>query len=268
MMLRRMFELIESKIVRVRFGFNELSSYMSRDVRDEVTISYLKVALKDRDRHASVSAIYRVKNGAQFIELSILSVAPLCREIIVVDNGSTDSTLEIVERLKNELKDVIEIKIFHYPLQVALAGKKYKDEIKEFPERSLAKYYNYAFSLATSDFLMKCDAHYIYTPAGLDKIRKKLISNPDYNDVISFRGIEIFGAMLSCEPFLIRKNSFEYYDSDFFEILKVKRKRDFFQRIKTKIYSPCFIHVKRLSYIKSISHNGYNAASFLYKIDD
>lgn len=38
-----------------------------------------------------------MKNGAQFIELSILSIAAFCREIIIVDNNSTDDTLLIVE---------------------------------------------------------------------------------------------------------------------------------------------------------------------------
>ncbi len=267
MIISKLFYKIESKIVNVRLNFNELSGFLTRDNRDSLTVKYLSKTVTNRDKHPSITAVYRVKNGATFIELSILSVAALCREIIIVDNGSTDSTLLIVEKLKNELKDVCEIKIFHYTEQVALAGDKYYDEVKKYPARSLATYYNYAFSLATSDFVMKCDAHCIYTPAGINKIQSKLISLYNYTDVISFRGIEVFGAILSCEPYLIRKDSFEYCDSVFFEVLKLKNKRTLLQKIMSRISMPCFIHVKRLSYIKTIHMSNLSPVEYLYKND-
>lgn len=267
MIISKLFNKIESKIVNIRLNFNELSSFLTRDTRDSLTVKYLSKAVSDRNKHPSITAVYRVKNGATFIELSILSVAALCREIIIVDNGSTDSTLLIIEKLKNELKDICEIKIFHYAERVALAGDKYYDEVKKHPERSLATYYNYAFSLATSDFVMKCDAHYIYTPAGISKIQSKLISLYNHTDVISFRGIEFFGALLACEPYLIRKGSFEYCDSVFFEVLKLKNKRTFLQKIMSRISMPCFIHVKRLSYIKTIHISKLSPVEYLYKND-
>lgn len=46
-----------------------------------------------------ISAIYLVKNEEQFLELSLGSVRPYVSEVIVVDTGSTDKTLEIAERL-------------------------------------------------------------------------------------------------------------------------------------------------------------------------
>jgi len=42
-----------------------------------------------------IVAIYRVKNEARFIEQSIKSVVDLCSEIIVLDDNSTDNTVEI-----------------------------------------------------------------------------------------------------------------------------------------------------------------------------
>ncbi|WP_341517169.1 glycosyltransferase [Citrobacter gillenii] len=265
MIIKKIFNKFESHIVNIRFDYNELSGFLTRNARDSLTVKYLSEAISNRNKHPSVTAVYRVKNGATFIELSILSVAMLCREIIIVDNGSTDSTLLIVEKLKNDLKEICDIKIFHYTQQVALAGNTYSDEVKRFPERSLAKYYNYAFSLATSDFVMKCDAHCIYTPAGINKIQTKLISKSNYTDVISFRGIEVFGAILACEPYLIRKDSFEYYDSIYFEVLKLKNKRTLLQKIMSRISMPCYIHVKRLSYIKMVYASKLSPVEYLYK---
>ena len=39
-----------------------------------------------------ITAIYRVKNEARFIEQSIKSVVDFCSEIIVLDDNSTDGT--------------------------------------------------------------------------------------------------------------------------------------------------------------------------------
>src|SRR6185312_7547964 len=48
-----------------------------------------------------ISAFIICKNEANYIERCIRSVA-LCAEIIVVDSGSTDATLQIVEKLQME----------------------------------------------------------------------------------------------------------------------------------------------------------------------
>ena len=42
-----------------------------------------------------ITAIYRVKNEARFIEHSIKSITDFCSEIIVLDDNSTDKTVEI-----------------------------------------------------------------------------------------------------------------------------------------------------------------------------
>jgi glycosyltransferase involved in cell wall biosynthesis len=43
-----------------------------------------------------IVALLRVKNGIPFIEMWLNNIAPLVDEIVVVDNGSTDKTLEIL----------------------------------------------------------------------------------------------------------------------------------------------------------------------------
>lgn len=265
MSIKNLFLNLESYLVKLKLNYNELAGFLTRDERDIFTIREIERVIKNRAKHPSITAIYRVKNGAQYIELSIMSVAPICSEIIVIDNGSTDGTLEIVERMKYELGELCDIKIFNYDSPVALAGNGYHEEVTKHPERSLAKYYNYSFSLASSEYLMKCDAHYIYTPAGISRIQSRLIQTYQTNKVIVFRGIEIFGSLLACEPYLIKKGCFEYHDAEMFEVLKLKFKRSLKQRLLGRISSPCFIHVKRLSYVKSVFKKGITPVEYLYK---
>ena len=74
--------------------------------------------------------------------------------------------------------------------------------------------------------------------------------------------------MLDCEPYLIRKNSFKYYDTQYFERLTLNKKRSFIQKIKGRISSPCFIHVKRLGYVKSVHLCEINPVEYMYKNDN
>ena len=42
-----------------------------------------------------ITAIYRVKNESRFIEQSLKSVVDICSDIVVLDNNSSDDTVEI-----------------------------------------------------------------------------------------------------------------------------------------------------------------------------
>ena len=53
-----------------------------------------------------ITCIYRVKNEARFIEQSIKSVVDLCSEIIVLDDNSTDNTVEICSSF-DKVSDII-----------------------------------------------------------------------------------------------------------------------------------------------------------------
>jgi len=50
-------------------------------------------------RPKGISVMMRVKNEERWIETSIKSIVNIADEIIIADNGSTDSTLEVVNRL-------------------------------------------------------------------------------------------------------------------------------------------------------------------------
>ncbi|WP_154124406.1 glycosyltransferase [Grimontia hollisae] len=195
-----------------------------------------------------ISAIYRVKNGAEYIELAMLSVAPLVNEIVCVDNGSTDDTMTIVQRLKEELKDIVTIRIYQYKERTELAGSGYSKRVKDNPSGSLAKFYNYCFGLGTSDYLIKCDAHYIFTAKGLYHIQRAIKERPDF---ILYSGLEIYGKKMGSEPFIFKNNEdYEFVDDLRYERLVLKGTK------KVQINTPCFLHVKRISYAKNIRKSG------------
>ncbi len=59
-------------------------------------------AVSRPDRPTGVSAIVRVKDEAEWLDISIRSILEVADEIIVGDNGSTDQTSEILEELKRK----------------------------------------------------------------------------------------------------------------------------------------------------------------------
>jgi hypothetical protein len=75
--------------------------------------SVLGLAPRPGGRPLGVSAIVRVKNEEEWIEPSLLSVSDAVDELVVVDNGSTDRTPEILARLSRALSP--KVKLFFRP---------------------------------------------------------------------------------------------------------------------------------------------------------
>lgn len=95
-----------------------------------------------------------VKNEEQVLDRCLNSFNKLFDEIIIVDTGSTDKTMEIARKHTP--------KVFEYPW------------INDF---SAAR--NYSFSLATSDFIMWLDADDVITPLELKRLKdlKQTLTN-------------------------------------------------------------------------------------------
>lgn len=228
-------------------NFSIFQALLSRDKFDYLSSSSIRTYNSRKAEIPTISAVIRVKNGGEYIESSILSIAPLVTEIILVDNQSSDNTREIVERLSNELKYICDIKYFTYNKKLALAGEGYLNQVSSKQGASLADYYNYCFSLATCDYVLKWDAHIIMYPHAIAEIQRK-ISQKKY-DAIKFRGVEVYGKLLSPEIRLYRHDdSIRYIDSEHYEIV------DFSKRLKiVSLFKPVHLHIKRLSYVKYIN---------------
>ena len=207
----------------------------------------------------TISAVYRVKNAETFLYMSIYSIAPICSEIIIVDNNSSDNTLEIAEKIKSELKGKVDVKIYSYNKELAIAGPSYKPDLQF--KGSLADYYTYCFSKATSDYVMKCDAHLLYNPKGLLAIQAKIAKQPK---VIIFRGVELYGLRLPLEWYIFRNDrSFNYTDGEFWEQVNFDFKLSMLEKFQCTIFTPLFLHYKRVVYAKM--DNTQSLIAQLYK---
>ncbi|WP_370558711.1 glycosyltransferase family 2 protein [Edwardsiella tarda] len=224
---------------------------------DAATIDKVRKQVKLKEKLPSISVVYRVKNGGEYLELSILSISAFATEVIVVDNDSSDNTIEIVSRLNEQLRGVCDVKLFNYKEKLAIAGKGYRQSLIKDPGGSLAKFYNYCFSLSSCDYVMKFDAHCMLLPSAIDKLQKEIMKSIDG---VIFRGVEVYGKSLSMELYLYKKClGFKYCDGDYYEMLQWDR------GINVKrIRYPLFIHMKRLVYAKHLFCDG-NVIAEKYK---
>lgn len=112
-----------------------------------------------------LSGIMRVKNDAEFIEASIDSCIDALDELVIVYNGCTDHSPQLILQKQQQYPD--KIKVYEYePLVVAnnLTEKEYQKALK-LPDDSphlLCNYYNFALSKATYAYAIKIDADQIY----------------------------------------------------------------------------------------------------------
>lgn len=116
---------------------------------------------------ASLSGCIVVRNGKSRIQMCLDALIPVVNEYVVVDTGSTDGTIELVESWKAK----------HPNFKVVLdkVGSRFHDSEGIF-DFGAAK--NHALSLATSDYVMWCDVNDILTRGpevrnAFDKIVRK-----------------------------------------------------------------------------------------------
>jgi len=100
----------------------------------------------------TVSVCMMVKNEEHNLPRCLKSIKPLADEIIVVDTGSTDKTVEIAESFG--------AKIYHHPW-----------------ENDFSKHRNQSISYATSDWILIADAdeEFFFGPDGVREIKEKVL---------------------------------------------------------------------------------------------
>jgi len=127
-------------------------------------------------RPQGISAMIRVKNAIDWIEACIRSIDKLADEIVVVDNGSTDGSYELIKKLENEIN---KLRLF------------------SFPDATLVDLSNYALNLTRYQWVIKWDADFIAHTNGdsdIRKLRKFILSlNPHYYYCIYLRPVHLFG---------------------------------------------------------------------------
>lgn len=119
------------------------------------------VKLYWRNRRKKITAMIRVKNEAEFLSPSVLSMAHLVDEIVIIDNLSTDKTPEVAARLKRDLS--AKVQVYAYPHEVARMGEDYHALQRKDANSPglLHNYYNWCLSKCQMPFIMKWDGDMI-----------------------------------------------------------------------------------------------------------
>lgn len=220
---------------------------------DSLVGEFQRKLISNKKDLPTISAIFRIKNAETYLESSVTSIAPICTEIVIVDNNSSDKSIDVCYKLQEQLKDVCNVKIYSYKNKLAIAGENYSKNLNS--ANSLAAYYTFAFSKATSDYVMKADAHLLYTPLALEKIQNKLRKG---RRVIIFKGIELYGMKLSFERYIFKNDaSYSFVDGESYEELRFNYKLSKWEQFRSTIMTPCFIHFKRIRYINNLGNNNF-----------
>jgi glycosyltransferase involved in cell wall biosynthesis len=111
---------------------------------------------------SSLSVCVLAKNEERIIEKSLSSICSLADEIIFVDTGSTDKTLEIAAKYTN--------KIFH------------KNWNNDF-----ASMYNFAFSKSSCDYCILWDADFVLQQDSINSFTDLKKANFDSSDQVSVK---------------------------------------------------------------------------------
>jgi glycosyltransferase involved in cell wall biosynthesis len=104
-----------------------------------------------------VSAMLRVKNEERNIAACLASIYEAFDDIVVVDNGSSDATVRIVNEFARANDPTGKIRVFSYPFPIARCGEEHRGT-PEDSVHSLAYYYNWCLSRCRGRYVVKWDA--------------------------------------------------------------------------------------------------------------
>jgi len=132
-----------------------------------------------KNKKKRISAMIRVKNGEDFLEASVLSIASVVDEVVFINNQSSDNTSEIIDSLALHLKDQLLIKKFEYNYNVVRVGEESFILQKKEPRSPCLthNFYNWCVKQCSCPFILKWDDDMIATPELLKEIKSFKISS-------------------------------------------------------------------------------------------
>ncbi len=117
--------------------------------------------------------VYWIKNEARFIEKSLKSVMEICSEIIVMDNNSTDDTVEICSGF-DKVTEIIKRK------ELPLDEVRYKNIIYEHARKS------------DPDFILAVDGDEIFMPNASEILFEELSTIHPNSNVFEFQFLTLW----------------------------------------------------------------------------
>lgn len=140
-----------------------------------------------------ISALMRIKNGAEFLRLSIESHLPYFDEIVACYNDCSDETEAILLELQQEHPD--KIKLYHYLPKVHPPLSEGNKQADTHSVHSLANYYNYTLSKAQYCVATKLDDDHLAITPNLAKVVAKVRQDiaRGVRKIYTFSGVNLLG---------------------------------------------------------------------------
>lgn len=118
-------------------------------------------------RRFGISAVMRIKNGAEFLEATIRSHLAYFDEIVACYNNCTDNTEQILHRLALEFPH--QLRVFHYEPQVHPILSLAHQQTETFSLHSMANYYNFALAQCRFQIAVKLDDDHLAIASNMRK---------------------------------------------------------------------------------------------------
>jgi glycosyltransferase involved in cell wall biosynthesis len=116
------------------------------------------------------TTVLRVKNEARSLPWVLPGLLRSTDAVVLVDNGSTDGTVELAARLADDAGAAARLRVEHYPFVVSRCGD---EHLATHPRsvHSLTWFYNWSFSHVTTRYALKWDGDMVLTDAGERALR-------------------------------------------------------------------------------------------------
>jgi len=147
-----------------------------------------------------VSAIVRTHNCERTIESSVKSIVDIVDEIIVVDNISTDNTVNIIESLISSLDHKVNIKFYRYNHAIywPVTSEASVNAFEHDP-RHMTSYQNFCLEKTSYDWVMRLDGDCVVS--GLDKFKlDNIIGEADPNNTLWVSVSNVIGKNKRLKP--------------------------------------------------------------------
>jgi hypothetical protein len=161
--------------------------------------------LRPEARLPGISAFMRIRNGADFLELTIRSHIDHFDEIVAVYNQCTDATPDILARLAQEYGP--KLRVFHYVPRVYPPGSASHAREPAHSPHSLVNYYNFALTRTRCRIATKLDDDHFGMEPTLAEIARSVRRGDLRTSMVCFSGLNLALAsdgkagILESEPF-------------------------------------------------------------------
>jgi sulfotransferase famil protein len=116
------------------------------------------------------TAVVRVKNEAQWLPWMLPPLFRAVRHVLLVDNGSSDGSVDVARRVAEEVDALDRLEIHDYPFQIARCGQEHLDT-PSASVHSLAYFYNWSFSHVRTGYALKWDGDMVLTDDAVNVLR-------------------------------------------------------------------------------------------------